>query len=147
METWIPVCNQTPGLSSVWDQAKMSMFNWLWYETTTYLPYAEETSYENSLLVQQTGALALSSLTHVLRSLTPNARWRHFQKSFMKHVQLEIINLFVGTFQKLLHIYIWNPKVIFVLYDIMLCPCDLQGNLQITGRVSAGEQGQSCVHR
>uniref|UniRef100_A0A8C2BC41 Origin recognition complex subunit 2 n=1 Tax=Cyprinus carpio TaxID=7962 RepID=A0A8C2BC41_CYPCA len=58
----------------IWDQAKMSMFNWLWYETTTYLPYTEETSYENSLLVQQTGALALSSLTHVLRSLTPNAR-------------------------------------------------------------------------
>ncbi|KAL2087517.1 hypothetical protein ACEWY4_016345 [Coilia grayii] len=58
----------------VWDQSKMSLFNWLWYETTTYLPYTEETSYENSLLVQQTGALALSSLTHVLRSLTPNAR-------------------------------------------------------------------------
>lgn len=58
----------------IWDQAKMSLFNWLWYETTTYLPYTEETSYENSLLVQQTGALALSSLTHVLRSLTPNAR-------------------------------------------------------------------------
>ncbi|KAK2874708.1 hypothetical protein Q8A67_021861 [Cirrhinus molitorella] len=58
----------------IWDQAKMSMFNWLWYETTTYMPYTEETSYENSLLVQQTGALALSSLTHVLRSLTPNAR-------------------------------------------------------------------------
>ncbi|XP_077096402.1 origin recognition complex subunit 2 isoform X2 [Siphateles boraxobius] len=58
----------------IWDQAKMSMFNWLWYETTTYLPYAEETSYENSLLVHQTGALALSSITHVLRSLTPNAR-------------------------------------------------------------------------
>ncbi|KAA0707367.1 Origin recognition complex subunit 2 [Triplophysa tibetana] len=58
----------------IWDQAKMSLFNWLWYETTTYMPYTEETSYENSLLVQQTGALALSSLTHVLRSLTPNAR-------------------------------------------------------------------------
>ncbi|KAF7703248.1 origin recognition complex subunit 2 [Silurus meridionalis] len=58
----------------VWDHSKMCMFNWLWYETTTFLPYTEETSYENSLLVQQTGALALSSLTHVLRSLTPNAR-------------------------------------------------------------------------
>ncbi|XP_066504196.1 origin recognition complex subunit 2 [Hoplias malabaricus] len=58
----------------VWDHAKMSLFNWLWYETTSFLPYTEETSYENSLLVQQTGALALSSLTHVLRSLTPNAR-------------------------------------------------------------------------
>ncbi|XP_053135357.1 origin recognition complex subunit 2 isoform X2 [Hemicordylus capensis] len=58
----------------MWDQAKQSLYNWLWYETTTYSPYVEETSYENSLLIQQSGALALSSLTHVLRSLTPNAR-------------------------------------------------------------------------
>ncbi|XP_067385303.1 origin recognition complex subunit 2 isoform X2 [Channa argus] len=58
----------------VWDQFKQSQFNWLWWECVTYEHYAEETSYENSLLVQQTGTLALSSLTHVLRSLTPNAR-------------------------------------------------------------------------
>ncbi|XP_019472544.1 origin recognition complex subunit 2 isoform X2 [Meleagris gallopavo] len=58
----------------VWDQAKQSLYNWLWYETTTFSPYVEETSYENSLLVQQSGSLALSSLTHVLHSLTPNAR-------------------------------------------------------------------------
>ncbi|XP_063647553.1 origin recognition complex subunit 2 isoform X6 [Pan troglodytes] len=58
----------------MWDHAKQSLFNWLWYETTTYSPYTEETSYENSLLVKQSGSLPLSSLTHVLRSLTPNAR-------------------------------------------------------------------------
>ncbi|XP_027629436.1 origin recognition complex subunit 2 isoform X2 [Tupaia chinensis] len=58
----------------MWDHAKQSLYNWLWYETTTYSPYTEETSYENSLLVKQTGSLPLSSLTHVLRSLTPNAR-------------------------------------------------------------------------
>ncbi|XP_048809160.1 origin recognition complex subunit 2 isoform X2 [Lagopus muta] len=58
----------------MWDQAKQSLYNWLWYETTTFSPYVEETSYENSLLVQQSGSLALSSLTHVLHSLTPNAR-------------------------------------------------------------------------
>ncbi|KAK9410858.1 origin recognition complex subunit 2 [Crotalus adamanteus] len=58
----------------VWDQAKQSMYNWLWYETTTFSPYAEETAYENSLLVQHSGSLALSSLTHVLCSLTSNAR-------------------------------------------------------------------------
>ncbi|XP_029419377.1 origin recognition complex subunit 2 isoform X2 [Nannospalax galili] len=58
----------------VWDHAKQSLYNWLWYETTTYNPYTEETSYENSLLVKQSGSLPLSSLTHVLRSLTPNAR-------------------------------------------------------------------------
>uniref|UniRef100_A0A8B9V9W0 Origin recognition complex subunit 2 n=1 Tax=Anas zonorhyncha TaxID=75864 RepID=A0A8B9V9W0_9AVES len=58
----------------MWDQAKQSLYNWLWYETTTFSPYMEETSYENSLLVQQSGSLALSSLMHVLRSLTLNAR-------------------------------------------------------------------------
>uniref|UniRef100_A0A8C8VRJ2 Origin recognition complex subunit 2 n=1 Tax=Pelusios castaneus TaxID=367368 RepID=A0A8C8VRJ2_9SAUR len=58
----------------MWDQAKQSLYNWLWYETTTFSPYLEETSYENSLLVQQSASLALSSLTHVLHSLTPNAR-------------------------------------------------------------------------
>uniref|UniRef100_A0A8C5Q6F9 Origin recognition complex subunit 2 n=1 Tax=Leptobrachium leishanense TaxID=445787 RepID=A0A8C5Q6F9_9ANUR len=58
----------------MWDQSKQSLYNWLWYETTTYSSYVEETSYENSLLVKRSGALALSSLTHVLRSLTPNAR-------------------------------------------------------------------------
>ncbi|XP_068924853.1 origin recognition complex subunit 2 isoform X2 [Petaurus breviceps papuanus] len=58
----------------MWDHSKQSLYNWLWYETTTYRPYTEETSYENSLLVQQCGTLALSSLTHVFRSLTPNAR-------------------------------------------------------------------------
>ncbi|KAG9473344.1 origin recognition complex subunit 2 isoform X1 [Eleutherodactylus coqui] len=58
----------------LWDQSKQSIYNWLWYEATTYSSYIEETSYENSLLVKRSGALALSSLTHVLRSLTPNAR-------------------------------------------------------------------------
>ncbi|NXO22926.1 ORC2 protein, partial [Cisticola juncidis] len=58
----------------MWDQAKLSLYNWLWYETTTFNPYVEETSYENSFLVQQSGSLALSSLTHVLHSLTLNAR-------------------------------------------------------------------------
>ncbi|EHB15777.1 Origin recognition complex subunit 2 [Heterocephalus glaber] len=53
---------------------KQSFYNWLWYETTTYGPYTEETSYENSLLVEQSGALPLSALTHILRSLTPNAQ-------------------------------------------------------------------------
>ncbi|KAG8124761.1 putative Origin recognition complex subunit 2-like protein [Naja naja] len=70
--------NASPSLSPknqmMWDQAKQSMYNWLWYEMTTFSPYAEETAYENSLLVQHSGSLALSSLTHVLCSLTSNAR-------------------------------------------------------------------------
>ncbi|KAL3836298.1 hypothetical protein ACJMK2_021735 [Sinanodonta woodiana] len=60
--------------SLVWDQAKCSHFNWLWFNVTTFSSYTEETSYENSILVQQSGALALSSLIHVMKSLTPNAQ-------------------------------------------------------------------------
>nr|XP_022346147.1 origin recognition complex subunit 2-like [Crassostrea virginica] len=58
----------------IWDQTKCSRYRWLWYDVTTYLPYTDETSYENSLLVQQTGALALSSMSHVMKSLTTNAK-------------------------------------------------------------------------
>lgn len=45
----------------------MSCYNALWCDGTTLGPYSEETSYENSLLVQQSGALALSSLIHVFK--------------------------------------------------------------------------------
>ncbi|ESO93490.1 hypothetical protein LOTGIDRAFT_161593 [Lottia gigantea] len=58
----------------IWDHTKCSRYNWIWYDCTTYISYSSETSYENSLLVQQSGALALSSLTHVMKSLTPNAK-------------------------------------------------------------------------
>ena len=58
----------------LWDQKKLSRFNWVWHDTTTFEAYRDETSYENSLLVQQSGSLALSSLIHVTNSLTPNAR-------------------------------------------------------------------------
>ena len=59
--------------SLLWDQTKLSRFRWAWHDITTFQTYREETSYENSLLVQQSGSLALSSLTHVMKSLTPNA--------------------------------------------------------------------------
>ena len=61
-------------LCAVWDQGKASSLRWLWIDATTYSPYTEETCYENSLLVQQSGSLALSSLTHVTHSLPPNSR-------------------------------------------------------------------------
>ena len=58
----------------IWDQKKLGRFNWLWHDVTTYELYQEETSYENSFLVQRSGTLVLSSLRHVMKSLTPNAR-------------------------------------------------------------------------
>ncbi|XP_053977529.1 origin recognition complex subunit 2 [Hylaeus volcanicus] len=58
----------------LWDHIKRSKYNFFWWDTTTFLSYQEETSYESSLLVQQSGALALSSLHNVFLSLTSNAK-------------------------------------------------------------------------
>ncbi|XP_063227687.1 origin recognition complex subunit 2 [Bacillus rossius redtenbacheri] len=58
----------------IWDQRKLSIFNFRWWDATTLLPYMAETSFETSLLGQQTGSLALSSLRNVFRSLTNNSR-------------------------------------------------------------------------
>ena len=58
----------------LWDQVKSSQFNWIHHNVTSFVPYESETSYENSMLAKQSGALVLSSLLHVLKSLTPNSR-------------------------------------------------------------------------
>ncbi len=58
----------------IWDQQKISKFNFVWFDSTTFLPYSEETRNENSFMVRQSGALALNSLSHVFSSLTPNAK-------------------------------------------------------------------------
>nr|XP_050856999.1 origin recognition complex subunit 2 isoform X1 [Vespula vulgaris] len=58
----------------LWDHMKHSKYNFYWWDATTLLPYEAETSYESSLLIQHSGALALSSLQNVFLSLTSNAR-------------------------------------------------------------------------
>lgn len=58
----------------VWDQNKLSNFNFSWWDCTTMLPYTDETAFENSLLVQNSGELALSSMRSVFSSLTTNSR-------------------------------------------------------------------------
>ncbi len=59
----------------LWDQEKLSNFNFVWQEATTFLPYTEETLNENSLMVRSGGSgLALHSLFRVFESLTPNAK-------------------------------------------------------------------------
>lgn len=58
----------------LWDQAKLRRFNFIWWDVTTFVAYVAETSYESSLLIQQSGALALSSLNSVFKSLIPNAK-------------------------------------------------------------------------
>lgn len=58
----------------LWDQAKLRRFNFVWWDVTSFAPYTAETSYESSILIQQSGALALSSLNSVFKSLIPNAK-------------------------------------------------------------------------
>uniref|UniRef100_A0A182N417 Origin recognition complex subunit 2 n=1 Tax=Anopheles dirus TaxID=7168 RepID=A0A182N417_9DIPT len=58
----------------LWDASKLSLYNFCWWDTTTMLPYSAETAFENSLLVQNAGAPAISSMKSVFASLTSNAR-------------------------------------------------------------------------
>lgn len=58
----------------VWDHSKLSKFQFTWWDVTTFLPYTEETSYENSLMTHRSGVLQLSSLKSVYQSLTTNAK-------------------------------------------------------------------------
>ncbi|XP_053681620.1 origin recognition complex subunit 2 [Sabethes cyaneus] len=58
----------------IWDSSKLSYYNFSWWDVTTMLPYSDETAFENSLLVQNSGALALSSMKNVFNSLTTNSR-------------------------------------------------------------------------
>lgn len=58
----------------LWDHTKLSKFKFTWWDVTTFVPYAEETSYENSLMTHRSGALQLSSLKSVYQSLTTNAK-------------------------------------------------------------------------
>ncbi|KAJ8733351.1 hypothetical protein PYW08_001649 [Mythimna loreyi] len=58
----------------LWDHTKLSRFKFTWWDVTTFVPYSEETSYENSLMTHRSGALQLSSLKSVYQSLTSNAK-------------------------------------------------------------------------
>lgn len=58
----------------VWDNVKRLRYNFYWVRAVTYLPYTAETSFENSFIVQKSGALALLALRNVFLSLTKNAK-------------------------------------------------------------------------
>ncbi|CAH1109161.1 unnamed protein product [Psylliodes chrysocephalus] len=58
----------------IWDHKKLSKFNYIWWDATSFAQYIEETSYEQSMMVQQSHTLALSSLRNVFASLTSNSK-------------------------------------------------------------------------
>lgn len=58
----------------MWDQTCLSNYNFLWYDCTTMLPYTNETAFENSVFLQNSGELNLAAMNNVFQSLTSNAR-------------------------------------------------------------------------
>lgn len=58
----------------LWNNTKLSNYNFKWFDVTSYLPYVDETAYDNSLMITNSGQLELSSLRSVFQSLTNNAR-------------------------------------------------------------------------
>lgn len=60
--------------SLLWDNMQCSSFKWIHYETNTLVSYYDEIAFENSLMLNQTGNVQLSSMIHILKSLTQNAK-------------------------------------------------------------------------
>ncbi|KAL0269049.1 UNVERIFIED_CONTAM: hypothetical protein PYX00_010789 [Menopon gallinae] len=58
----------------MWDKSTNSDFNWIWFDSTTFLNYAEEVVYEGNIMLHNSGQLTLSSLRSVYNSLTKNSR-------------------------------------------------------------------------
>ncbi|KAJ3371475.1 Origin recognition complex subunit 2 [Kappamyces sp. JEL0680] len=60
---------------TLWDATKISLFNFVWHEMTTYQPYLVETSFENSLISAVGGETQGSvGARFVLASLAPSVR-------------------------------------------------------------------------
>lgn len=58
----------------IWDNFKLSNFNFLWFDTTSFEPYVQESLFNESLLSQHSKSIALSSLKNVFTSLTSNSK-------------------------------------------------------------------------
>ncbi|XP_035777341.1 origin recognition complex subunit 2-like [Anopheles albimanus] len=59
---------------AMWDTSNLSAYNFVWFDVTTLHPYTVETSFENSLMVQNADAPAFDAMKRVVCSLTSNAR-------------------------------------------------------------------------
>lgn len=74
----------------LWDAAKMSLYNFLWHDLTTYELYTVETSFDDPLaLGKNRSAVGSKGVKYVLSSLTANAR--SLYKLILSH-QLQIMS-------------------------------------------------------
>lgn len=58
----------------MWDNCTYGDFNWIWYDSTTFMNYQDEVLYEGNVMLQKAGQLTLSSLRNVFNALTHNSR-------------------------------------------------------------------------
>ena len=90
----------------LWDSAKMSKLNFIWFDATNFLPYSEETMNENSLFARRGACgnmqqMALNSLARVFESLTPNAKEIYitiakYQMNAVKQLESEESTMYQG---------------------------------------------------
>jgi len=79
----------------LWDAVKAARFRWVWHELTTFSPYTAETSYENSIMVQQQD-LGPRGIQYVLASLTSNGKGL-FRILAEHQIQAELEGVEAGT--------------------------------------------------
>jgi len=60
--------------SLLWDNTQYGSFKWIHFETNSLVSYYDEIAFENSLMLNHTGNVQLSSMIHILKSLTQNAK-------------------------------------------------------------------------
>lgn len=106
----------------MWDQAKLGNYNFSWWDVTTLLPYSDETAFENSLLVQNSGSLALSSMKSVFQSLTKNTKG-----VYMLIVKQQIANKGQPNYQGMLFKDLYTKS-----RESFLCSSDLALRAQLT---------------
>jgi hypothetical protein len=72
----------------VWDYRQLAQFNWIWQDSTTFLPYSVETAYLAGVLGDG-DAISVQSVLKVMENLSPNAH-----KSFylLAALQRQLLN-------------------------------------------------------
>ncbi|KAL1463447.1 hypothetical protein WDU94_015198 [Cyamophila willieti] len=102
----------------LWDNSKLGQLNFVWFDVTNYSKYEIETSYESSLLIEQSsGKLVKSSIVNVYKSLNNNAK-QIFMLIVNNHLDNRKNKQYQGVSFK--DLYSWCRKGFLVTSDLTL---------------------------
>lgn len=102
----------------LWDNSKLGQLNFVWFDVTNYSKYEIETSYESSLLIEQSsGKLVKSSIVNVYKSLNNNAK-QIFMLIVNNHIDNKKNKQYQGVSFK--DLYSWCRKGFLVTSDLTL---------------------------